>query len=50
MRGCGAAEKMEEIGGKFVNTNLDVLALSETNLRGKSEIVFGGERKQIWGE
>ena len=50
MRGCGAAENMEEIGWRVVSRKLDALALSEINLRGKSEIVFGGERKQIWGE
>ena len=42
MRECGAAENMEEIGGMFVVRMLDILALSETNLREKGEIVFGG--------
>ena len=50
MRGYGVEEKMEEIGRMFVNRELDVLALSQTNLRGKGDIVLGGERKVIGGE
>ena len=40
VRGCGAVEKMEEIGRMFVNRKIDVLALKETYLREKGEIVL----------
>ena len=42
MRGCGVVGKMEEIGRLFESRNLDVLALSETKLKGKGEVMFGG--------
>ena len=42
MRGCGVDGKMEEIGRMFESRNMDVLALSETKLKGKGEIMFGG--------
>ena len=32
---------MEETGGMIVSRNLDALAPSETNFRGKGEIKFG---------
>ena len=42
---------MEEIERMFVSENLDVLALSETNLTGQGKVVFGvGERKEIEDE
>ena len=46
---CGAAEKVEEIRRMFVIRKLDVLVLSETNLRGKGEIVLGGVNERYRG-
>ena len=41
VRGCGVNGKMEEIGRMFNDRKLDVLALSETKLKGKGEVMFG---------
>ena len=42
---------MEEIGRMFISRKSDVLALSETDLTGQGEVVFGvGERKEIEDE
>ena len=41
MRGCGVEGKMEEVGSMFEKRGLDVLALSETKLKGKGEVAFG---------
>ena len=42
VRGCSTSEaKREEIGRMFVRRKLDVLALSETKMKGKGEIEFG---------
>ena len=42
---------MEEIGRMLERKNLDVLALSENNLRGKGDYVWGrGEWKEIGGK
>ena len=42
VRGCGTDEsKREETGSMFVRRKMDVLALSETKLRGKGECKFG---------
>ena len=35
-------KKREEIGNMFRKRKLDVLALSETKLKGKGEVDFGG--------
>ena len=42
VRGCSTNEvKREMIGRMFVKRKLDVLALSETKMRGKGEVEFG---------
>ena len=42
VRGCGVNEvKQGMIGKMFEERRLDVLALSETKLRGKGEVTFG---------
>lgn len=41
VRGCGNEAKRCEIGGIMNDSGLDVLALSETKLKGKGEEVFG---------
>ena len=45
VHGCGAEGKMEEIGRLFDSRKMDVLALSETKLKGKGEVMSGG----VWG-
>ena len=40
--GCGVEGRMEEIGSMFERRRMDVLALSETKLKGKEEVMFGG--------
>ena len=43
VQGCSTSEeKREEIGNMFRKRQLGVLALSETKMRGKGEVVFGG--------
>ena len=45
MQGCSSITsevKQEEIGKMFRKRKLGVLALSETKMRGKGEVVFGG--------
>ena len=43
VRGCGTIEsKREEIGRMFDRRRIDVLALSETKMKGKCEVMFGG--------
>ena len=44
VRGCGVEGRMEEIGSMFERRRMDVLALSETKLKGKGEVMFGGVR------
>ena len=41
MRGCGADAKCEEIGRLFTRRRMDVMALSETKLKGVGEVRFG---------
>ena len=42
MRGCSTSEaKRREIGEMFLRRKLDILALSETKLKGKAECDFG---------
>ena len=42
MRGCSTREsKRCEIGGMFQKIGMDVLALSETKMKGKGEVAFG---------
>ena len=41
MRGCNASEKREEIGRLFERRRMDVMAMSETKLKGKGEVAFG---------
>ena len=41
MRGCVQIEKRCEVGDMIGNRNLDVLALSETKLKGKGEVWLG---------
>ena len=43
VQGCSTSEeKREEIGNMFRKRKLGVLALSETKMKGKGEVVFGG--------
>ena len=43
MRGCSKSEsKRCEIGDMFQRRRMDVLALNETKLKGRGEVVFGG--------
>ena len=41
VRGCGDEGKREEIGNLFQRRNFDVLALSETKLKGRGQVKFG---------
>ena len=42
MRGCSTIEsKRCEIGSMFVRRKMDVLALCETKMKGKGEVLFG---------
>ena len=42
VRGCSTMEsKRCEIGSMFVRRKMDVLALSETKIKGKEDIAFG---------
>ena len=50
MRGCSTNEdKRCEIGSVFEERKLDVLALSETKMKGKDESVFGAVKGRISG-
>ena len=50
MRGCSTNEdKRCEIGSLFEDRKLDVLALSETKMKGKGESVFGAMKGRISG-
>ena len=49
MRGCNASEKREEIGRLCERRKIDVLALSETKLRGRGEVAFGSVIGRISG-
>ena len=50
MRGCSADEgKREVIGRMFTERKLDVLALSETKMKGKGECEFGSVRGRLSG-
>ena len=50
MRGCSTKEdKRCEIGSLFEERKLDVLALSETKMKGKGESVFGAVKGRISG-
>ena len=50
MRGCSTNEdKRCEIGSLFEDRKLDVLALSETKMKGKGESVFGAVKGRISG-
>ena len=50
MRGCGTNEdKRCEIGRMFERRKLDVLALNETKMKGKGDVMFGRVRGRISG-
>ena len=50
MRGCSSIErKREEIGRLFERRMIDVLALSETKIKGKCEVMFGREIGRMSG-
>src|SRR5215469_9411442 len=49
VRGCNREEKREEIGVMFKDEGLDILALSETKLKGKGWVQFGGSRGLMTG-
>ena len=50
MRGCGTIEgKREEIGLLFERRRMDVLALSETKMKGTGEMEFGGVVGRVSG-
>jgi len=50
VRGCSTHEaKREEIGRMFVRRKLDVLALSETKMKGKCESEFGSVTRRRSG-
>ena len=50
MRGCGTCVgKRGEIGCMFERRKMSVLALSETKMKGKSEMIFGRVRGRISG-
>ena len=50
MRGCGTDEmKREVIGSMFVRHRLDVLAMSETKMKGKGKREFGPELGRLSG-
>ena len=50
VRGCGTSEeKRGEIGSMFVRRTMDVLALSETKIKGKGEVSFGSVIGRVSG-
>ena len=50
VHGCGMSEgKREEIGSMFVRRKMDVLALSETKIKGKGEVRFGSVIGRVSG-
>ena len=50
VRGCGTdVNKREEIGRMFVKRKMDVLALSETKMKGKGESEFGNVMGRVSG-
>src|SRR5215470_5224123 len=49
VRGCNREEKREEIGVMFKDEGLDILAVSETKLKGKGWIQFGDSKGLISG-
>ena len=49
VRGCNDPRKREEIGRLFERRELDVLAMSETKLRGRGEVMFGSVTGRMSG-
>lgn len=50
VRGCSTSmSKRSEIGSMFESRKMDVLALSETKVKGKGECVFGGVIGRVSG-
>ena len=50
MRGCSkSVSKRCEIGDMFQKRRMDVLALNETKLKGRGEVVFGGVTGRVSG-
>ena len=50
VRGCSTIEsKRCEIGDMFISRGMDVLALSETKMKGKGEVSFGEMSGRISG-
>ena len=48
VRGCSTSvSKRCEIGDMFQRRKMDVLALSETKLKGKGEVAFGGVKGRV---
>ena len=50
VRGCSSIEsKRCEIGCMFGRRRMDVLAVCETKMKGKGEVVFGEVTGSVWG-
>src|SRR5215469_8772354 len=49
VRGCNKEEKREEIGTMFKDEGIDILAVSETKLKGKGWMQFGESKGLISG-
>ena len=50
VRGCSICEtKRSEIGSVMVEQKLDMLALSETKVKGKGECIFGRVVRRVSG-
>ena len=50
VRGCSkSVSKRCEIGDMFQKRRMDVLALNETKLKGRGEVLFGGLTGSVWG-
>ena len=49
VRGCNDVRKREEIGRLFERREMDVLAMSETKLRGRGEVMFGSVTGRMSG-
>ena len=49
VRGCNNARKREEIGRLFESRGMDVMAVNETKLRGRGEVMFGSVAGRMSG-
>ena len=49
VRGVNREGKKEEVGEMFKSRSLDLLAVSETKLKGEGEVMFGGYKGVISG-